>query len=269
MKRLLFATLLLTAVLAPAQTKTYIALGDSLAWGYQPNDTNRGPGDKGYVKIVADWLGTQQGTRPRLVNLGIPGETSASFFNTSEIGYLLNSNYPIFGRKSQADAFVATVAQERGAGRVVTHVSFELGGNDMLDLLTPQFLALPFTQQTAIADQTLAVVDMKIVNAMTLVRQQLPNAVLAVPGYYNPYGAFPGTPIDTISRYALPRLNQLLSFRTRQFNGAYADTYFGFVGRELELTWIGEDDIHPRSSGYSMYGDRLLKRLRLRQLPTP
>src|SRR5690349_15111490 len=72
--------LLLAPALANAATKTYIALGDSVASGFQPNDYSRGSGDKGYVRQVADWLGTQQGgVRPVLINLGVPGETSASF----------------------------------------------------------------------------------------------------------------------------------------------------------------------------------------------
>lgn len=252
-----------------AQTRTYIALGDSLAWGYQPDSVSRDAGDKGYVKLVADWLGTQQGVRPRLRNLGLPGESSSTFFDTSEIGYLLNSNYPIFGRKSQANTFKSLVAQEHSAGRVVTHLSFALGGNDMLDLLTEDFLALPYEQQTAIIDQTLATVDSNVNQALVLVRQELPNATLVVPGYYNPYGAFPGSPIDRIGRYALPKLNALLKTRALQFNGGYADVFTAFVGRELELTWIGEDDIHPRTPGYSAYATRIIKRLSLNAVPIP
>lgn len=256
--------------LSNAQTKTYVALGDSLSWGYQPNDVTRSAGDKGYVKLVANWLGTQQGVRPRLKNLAIPGETSSSFFDTSEIGYLLNSNYPIIGRKSQAELFKTTVAQETGAGRVITHLSYALGGNDMLDLLDAQFLALPYAQQQTIADQTLAAVDANLVSALTLIRLQVPTAIVIVPGYYNPYGAFPGSPEDKISAYALPRLNQLLKARARQFNSRYTDTYTGFVGRELAFTWIGEDDIHPRDPGYATIAKLVIKRLTLAEaLPRP
>lgn len=258
-----FVALTLLALQSYAQPKTYIALGDSLAWGYQPNDVNRGPGDKGYVKVIADWLATQQGVRPTLKNLAIPGETSGSFFNTSEIGYLLNSNYPIIGRKSQAELFKTIVAQETSAGRVVSHLSYDLGGNDLLDLLTSQFLALPFAQQQAIADQALATVDSNLVTALTLIRLQVPSATIVVPGYYNPYAAFPGSPEDRISAYALPRLNQVLTARARQFNAGYAETYTGFVGRELAYTWIGENDIHPRNAGYAVIGRLAIKRLKL------
>jgi lysophospholipase L1-like esterase len=60
--------------------RTYIALGDSLAFGVT-NITPVSYGDQGYVKLYADWLATQDdGVRPRVVNLAISGETSDSFF---------------------------------------------------------------------------------------------------------------------------------------------------------------------------------------------
>ncbi|MBL8065685.1 MAG: hypothetical protein JNM34_07485 [Chthonomonadaceae bacterium] len=249
-------TSLFVLAFAPAfaQQKTYIALGDSLAWGYQPNDLTRGPGDKGYVKLYADWLATKQGVRPRLINLGVPGETTQSFNDTSEIGALLNSNYPVFGRKSQKNTFVDKVNQETSAGRIITHVTFDIGGNDLLDLLTNQFLALPFETQRAQVDQELALLDIRLATIFSQVRQSLPSAVIVVPGYYNPYAAFPGSPSDKIARYAMPRLNQSLYGRALQYNGLFAETYSAFVGHEATLTWIGQDDIHPNSAGYVAYG---------------
>jgi len=257
MKRALVVLVLLPG-LALAQIKTYIALGDSVAWGYQPNSTGRGPGDKGYVKQVADWIGVRQGgVRPGLINLGIPGETSGSFFNTSEIGGILNSNYPLFGRKSQSNTFADKVSQQIGQGHVITHITCALGANDLLDLLTAQFLALPFEQQTALADQALSTADANIVQVLTKVRQQCPLSTLAVPGYYNPYGAFPGSAEDRISQYAIPKLNQILWFRGLQFGARFAPTYNPFVGHELAWTWIGEDDVHPRDPGYTAIANQV------------
>lgn len=255
---LVVAVLVLVAP-ARAQTKTYIALGDSVGWGYQANDTARGPGDKGYVRPFADWIATRQGgQRPRLINLSIPGETSSSFFDTSEIGYLLNSNYPLILRSSQANTFLSRVTAEIGAGRTITHISFALGGNDMLDLLTSGFLGLPYAQQAATVDQTLLTTDARLVQALTLIRQRVPGALLIVPGYYNPYAAFPNSAEQRIALYALPRLNQLLATRARQFGGLFAPTYADFVGQELVWTWIGDNDIHPRQPGYDAIGRRVI-----------
>ncbi|HRF59272.1 MAG TPA: SGNH/GDSL hydrolase family protein [Fimbriimonadaceae bacterium] len=253
-----FVALAATAVVS-AQTRTYIALGDSVSWGYQPNDTARGAGDKGFVRPFADWLGTRQGgVRPRVINLSIPGETSSSFFDTTEVGYLLNSNYPLLFRSSQSSTFGSRVTNEFAAGRTITHVTYALGGNDMLDLLTSSFLTLPFAQQTATVDQTLLTTDAKIVQALTLVRQRLPGAILIVPGYYNPYAADPNSAEQRIALYALPRLNLLLATRARQFGCYFAPTYADFLGQELAWTWIGDNDIHPRQAGYDAIGRRVI-----------
>lgn len=252
-RRFLSLLLLLLVSVASAQNKTYIALGDSVAWGYQPNSTSRGNGDKGYAKLFADYLGTiQGGVRPRLINLGIPGETTASFYDTSEIGGLLNSNYPIFFRQSQADTFRAKVASERNAGRTITHITFAMGANDLLDLQTSTFFALPYEQQTAIVDSALATASSHMSDALTLVRQECPQSVVKIPGYYNPYGAYPGTQEDRIGKYAIPRLNKILQVLAKRFHAAFAPTYNAFVGSELTLTWIGENDVHPRDAGYAI-----------------
>src|SRR6516165_310600 len=60
--------------------RTYLALGDSLAFGVSNIDPVS-YGDQGYVKPYADWLATQDdGVRPNVINLAISGESSESFF---------------------------------------------------------------------------------------------------------------------------------------------------------------------------------------------
>ncbi len=251
--------LALAAAITFAQNKTYIALGDSVAWGYQPNDTARGPGDKGYVKIFADFLGTiQGGVRPKLINLGIPGESTASFYDTSEVGALLNSNYPILFRQSQVNTFHAKMASERSAGRVVTHVTFALGANDLLNLETSSFFALPFEQQVAQVDSTLDAAAVRLNNALVVIRQECPQAVIKIPGYYNPYGAYPDSQENRIGQYAIPKLNRILQVLAKRFHAAFAPVYRPFVGNELALTWIGENDVHPRDPGYAIIAQAVI-----------
>lgn len=247
------------STLALAQTRTYVALGDSVGWGYQPSSTGRGNGDKGYVKPYADWLGTQQGgVRPNVINLAIPGESTASFYDTSEIGGLLNSNYPILFRQSQATVFRNKVSAERNAGRTITHVTVALGANDLLDLQDASFFALTFAQQTAIVDATLFSAEGRLVAILNLVRQECPNAVVKIPGYYNPYGAFPTSPENQIGQYAIPRLNAVLITIAKRFRASFVPVLNEFLGQELTLTWIGEDDIHPRNAGYTVYAQKLI-----------
>jgi lysophospholipase L1-like esterase len=252
---------------ASGQSRAYVALGDSLGWGYQPDDVSRSAGDKGYVRRTADWLAARHGVRPVLTNLSVPGEDSASFFDTSEIGALLNSNFPLFGRRSQANEFLSRVAGHEAAGRTVSYVTVDIGGNDLLDLLDAAFLALPFAEQQARADQAVIAAQANVRRILAHVRGRLPAAVIVVSGYYNPYGAFPGSAEDRISRYAIPRLNSMLLVEAKKARAAYAECYPLFVGNELAFTWIGEGDIHCRDSGYTAMADAVAARL-ARPLPS-
>src|SRR5262245_726290 len=51
-------------------SQTYLALGDSLAFGQTTPPLQPSFGDQGYVKPYADWLATQNGgIRPNVINL--------------------------------------------------------------------------------------------------------------------------------------------------------------------------------------------------------
>ena len=75
------AMMLANACLAVARpVQTYLALGDSIAFG-KTDGIPVSFGDQGYVKPFADFLATRNGgTRPDVINLAFPGETSSSFF---------------------------------------------------------------------------------------------------------------------------------------------------------------------------------------------
>lgn len=257
-----FALLLLAlAALASGQNRTLLCAGDSVTWGYQPNDLTRSPGDKGFVRLLADWLGSQYGTRPQLSNLAIPGESTASYFDTSEIGGLLNSNYPLLFRPSQRSKVDSTITTILGNGRQIPYVTFALGANDLLEMLDSAFLAQPLATQMQQADQAIQAADARLVTALTSLRQRLPNSILLMPGYYNPYP--PSRPEHAIAIYAIPRLNSVIRSRALQFGGRYVATDAPFVGRETELTWIDQDDVHPRDTGYRVIFDEIISNIRL------
>src|SRR5690242_8917127 len=88
-----------------AASMTYLALGDSVAFGETDFTHNPSNGDRGYVSLFADSLATQNGgVRPNVVNLAIEGETTTSFSSgTGRVPYMpgltdaslasLNTNY--------------------------------------------------------------------------------------------------------------------------------------------------------------------------------
>ncbi|HXX79725.1 MAG TPA: SGNH/GDSL hydrolase family protein [Ktedonobacteraceae bacterium] len=94
----------------------YLALGDSLAFGYQPN----GDFTHGYVNDLFQKL-YQAGVKDYL-NLGCPGETSSTLIHGGICQY---SQY-----KSQLKAAVAYLRANAGK---VSPVTLDIGANDMLN----------------------------------------------------------------------------------------------------------------------------------------
>src|SRR5438105_2384829 len=127
--------------------KTYLSLGDSLAFGYtDPQHVVPSLGDQGYVKPYADALAARDGgNRPHVVNLALFGETTGSFFgaggppareNEAALGMpatSLNLNYPN-AATSQNDLLLSTIGAEQKAGRQIDRVTVSLGANDLFAL---------------------------------------------------------------------------------------------------------------------------------------
>ena len=129
--------LLLASLSRADPMETYLALGDSIAFGVT-NVTPVSFGDQGYVSLYADFLATQaNGIRPRVVNLAIPGEASTGFFTAvsppglppHDLLASVNLNYHGDGSLSQDVLLLNTLAAEGAAGRAITNVSFAIGSN--------------------------------------------------------------------------------------------------------------------------------------------
>src|SRR5579862_1694799 len=165
--------LLLARLSRAATLETYLALGDSIAFGVT-NVTPVSFGDQGYVSLYADFLATQaNGIRPRVVNLAIPGETSAGFFTAVSPSGLpphdllasVNLNYHGDGSLSQDALLVDTLAAETAAGRIITNVSLAVGSNDLtaFTALHPDFLVLAPDQQQQLISEFFAALTNKYV----------------------------------------------------------------------------------------------------------
>jgi hypothetical protein len=59
---------------------TYLAVGDSSAFGETDRTQNPSNGDRGYVSRFANYMATRLAERPSVMNVAINGETSKSFF---------------------------------------------------------------------------------------------------------------------------------------------------------------------------------------------
>jgi lysophospholipase L1-like esterase len=258
--------------------QTYVALGDSVAFGFT-NSVNPSLGDRGYVGPYADSLAVN-GVRPQVVNLGAYGETSSSFFTGSSDRFIsasasgtsgdasssifgggnsaamLNLNYPD-AATSQNSLLLSTLAAQKAAGNTISTVSVQLGANDLFAVAnSPGFFSKPADQQLALIQQALGTVATNVGTVLGELRSQLPHADLIVMGYYNPYPAVPSNPFAAVAGPAIQGLNSVLQADAKALGARYVDIDTPFLGHEAQYTYIASSgsqyNVHPNALGYAI-----------------
>ena len=164
----------------------YLALGDSLAFGYQQAKFNAEAAaggvdattfNTGYVDDFGAKLRAVKHPT-RTVNFGCPGETTASYFSACAwhaVGGLpLHDTYS----GSQESAALAFIGDHRNQ---VSPITLDLGANDT----TPCLSSL----DPACVANALARVGANLDRALGELRAAAPNAEIIVMTYYDPYAA--------------------------------------------------------------------------------
>ena len=203
--------------LAPPKSY-YLALGDSIAYGFQTSKALAGLPPEAFNTGYADLLAARlRQLRPQIatVNYSCPGESTISFrqpciWKTS--GHALHNDYP----GSQLAAALAFLTTHRGK---VSPITLSLNGNDANDFLQtcpPGDLAC--IQNGAPA--AIAAYQARLTSILRLLRTAAPDAEIIVVGAYDPnIGAF---------SFADPLFTQL-----NQAQQAAAATMLGPVRRSL------------------------------------
>jgi lysophospholipase L1-like esterase len=225
----------------------YLALGDSLAFGYQPNlDITHGYADLLFPRLQP--FGTRQ-----VVNLACPGETTATMLaGGCRVPFLRKTRYG----GSQLEQAQAVIRANRGR---VSPVTLTVGANDVLTDLGPR-CEEHLEAFAAHLDQMEANLD-RIVRA--LVEALDGEGDLFVTTYYNPFERVcPGT-----DRY-LQELNARIAAVARRYGAHVVEVGDAFVGRTCDLTWMCSRyrDIHATTAGYQVIAERILAAA---GLPTP
>lgn len=263
------ATVLLTvfasAVGANAQTAAsggsspagwYLALGDSVATGYQPGlgDDPRG----GYVGRVLPFLRTSA-PQTQLRNLACDGETSITFVSGGKCSYEQGSQL------AQALVFLRA---HSSATRLVT---LTIGGNDLTPCLTQ---ADPAT----CAQAALGTLAANVQQSLASVHAAAPGAKIVVTNYYNPFLAlwFTSPDLATLSTTLQAALNDTIASVTSGIGGATADVAAAFkstdtalingvpanVATICQLTWMcTKNDDHPNDAGHAVIATTVVAKL--------
>jgi lysophospholipase L1-like esterase len=225
----------------------YLALGDSLAYGFQPNDDHT----HGYVDDLSTALQSQGVTNH--VNLGCAGETTSTFLSGGKC------SYPV---KSQLAAALAYL-QQVPAGQA-TLVTLDIGANDILGHMNIDMQNKACTVAVNLFKTDLQAMDQNLtqnilpkLHAALIDSDGQSTGNLVLLNYYNP---FQNICPNTLS--AIQTLNEHLEHDIQGF-GTLVDIFGAFGGSTTpnsnlcSYTWMCSapplgPDMHPTTQGYQV-----------------
>lgn len=228
----------------------YLALGDSLAYGFQeakflselPN-VDASTFNTGYVDDFGAMLRTVD-PAVQTVNLGCPGETTASYFTACQFSAV--GHFPLHDPYGGSQEAAALAFLHAHPGQV-SPITLDNGANDV----TP-CNSLP--DPTICFLTSIAAVGANLDKALGELRAAAPNAEIIVMEYYDPF-AF-GQP-SSIAITTL--LNQAIATAAARHGARLADalTPFNLTPPEpATLCGLGPfcplTDVHPNDTGYGV-----------------
>jgi lysophospholipase L1-like esterase len=222
----------------------YLALGDSLAYGFQPNlDWNHGYVDDFFANLES------HGTTS-VVNMACPGETSSTFIHGGCPGQTIDK-YLYFGPQ-----LAAAVSFLRSHAGMVSPVTLDIGVNDVLPDINGSTCtenARQFASDLKALDANLTGTILPQLKAALTVKGKVTGDLLVM----NYYDAFQNACPNTVS-YA-EKMNQHLAADVAGF-GVMVDVFGAFGGAKVPntnicaYTWMCSvlKDVHPMREGYSV-----------------
>lgn len=224
---------------------SYLALGDSVAFGYNPLVDLRTQTVSGYPELVA------ADRELAITNLSCPGEASGGFVSPKGADNHCRENreaYPLHVDYdgTQLDAAVAYLAEHRSETKLVT---IDIGANDvfLLDHVCNRDLACILANFVTTIDDYNKNLD-TIFQKLTHVYDG-PLVALTI---YNPY------PVDRTAQYAIEQIDAALTAKIKYHGGIVADGMTAFAaagngdpckaGLLIKLA-DGTCDVHPTPAG--------------------
>lgn len=242
--------------------RTYLALGDSLAFGYQQyrvNDALARTGTvdpatftTGYVDDLSALLATVR-NHLHTVDFGCPGETTGSFVSGGcPYPYPLHSGYS----GAQLGAALAFLRDHHQ----VSPITIDLGANDLLALVNRCGGVAQKACIAAGAPAVLSGVATNLTQILTALRQTAPRSEIIVLQLYNPLAV-----VDPSTNALTQALNGVIAAAAATVQARVADSFtpFNLVQPQpqtlcaLTLFCTALHDIHPSDAGYRVIAQQI------------
>jgi lysophospholipase L1-like esterase len=248
----------------------YVALGDSLAAGYQPNGET-GPDGMflhGYANQLYDALKANDPTL-QLLNLSCGGETTSSMISGEEVHFAGSRSFCGYrswhghlAHGSQLDDAVAFLHAHSG---FVSLITIDIGGNDVG--------ACVYSLDQACLDNGLATVNQNLPVILSTLREAAPGVPIVGMNYYDPFLVFwfsDPTAAQTTEQMVVEQVNPMLEQLYTDYSVPVADVETAFsttdwtlvdgiplnVERICEWTWMCSIfDLHANTAGYGVIAE--------------
>jgi lysophospholipase L1-like esterase len=248
--------------------RTYLALGDSLAFGYQqakfnslfPNE-DPAAFDTGYVDDFGGFL-LKTHRDSAAVNDGCPGETTDSFIEGPckyQLAFPLHHPYAGGPSSSQLSDAVAYLNAHRGT---VSPITIDIGANDALAVIEG-ICKMETACIAAHAPALFAHIAGNLGAILGDLRASAPQAKIVVLGLYNPFGATIAGGDELTAA-----LNEVLRGVASTLGGRFADPLPAFNppgAQEAPTICLLTNmctpltDIHPTDLGYAVLAGLVLR----------
>ena len=242
---------------------TYLSLGDSLAFGYQPNLVAQGDfAPANFIGYAEDLVRLRPNLR--LTNFGCPGETTTTFISGgcpwASAG---GSPHDSFGTaKSQLDAATDFLASHSNA----VLITIDIGSNDLLDLVS--HCGNQTACQTANLPGVLRTITRNYGVILDRLRKAAPNVRILVLNLYNPLVV-----TEPATAALATRVNAAIAGVAAHRHIDVVDVFsaVNLASRHSDqrtaicaLTWqctAPYNDVHPNRDGYHAIAEAILGRL--------
>ncbi|WP_410770818.1 stalk domain-containing protein [Fontibacillus sp. BL9] len=240
-----------------SDSQLIVALGDSITAGYEPG-MNEASVPYGYVERLKEQALFHG--RAEVVNYGILGLKTDGLLNyvsaINEGKAVTASDIQEGLRDPRLAGFAAGAAEAKSKLEQADVIAITIGGNDVSALIL-EAKNMTNDELTAKAAELLNTYRTNVQQTLTLLTEINPNAQIVLADQYQPVPKVAGAAVyDQLIKASgsftagVDELASAFAKEGKQVKAVHVAE--AFVGKELSLTHIFNEDVHPNQSGYEV-----------------